>query len=332
MHEALALAAVASAPWRGSYTVPEKTQPRGSIIRGLWQSLTPNGRGAAFILVSSLLFAVQSAAIKSLAPRLDIWQIVFIRSALLALFVLPIAWRKTRLVTPRLGAHFLRAVVGVGGFLTYVYAITHAPLAEVTAISFTKVIFIVLFAIALFGEKVGWRRWLAVLIGFLGVLIMVRPGAAPLDPALLAALANALLAASVVMLLKQLSRTEAPETIVFYFGLFAAVLMAVPAALTWTAPTPREWIVLVALSLLGAFGQSLMVRGFAEGEASAMAPLAYVHLIYAGVLGYVLFAEIPDAWTLGGSAVIIASTLYIALREARAKRKPAAAAAPLLAP
>ncbi len=331
MHGVLAAPLVASAPPDGSYNPPAFTQPRGSLIGALWTSLTPNGRGAVFILASSFLFALQSAAIKSLAPRLDVWQIVFLRSLLLALFILPLAWRKNALATRRLGAHFGRALVGVGGFLTYVYAISHAPLAEVTAISFMKAIFAVLLAIVVFGEKVGWRRWLAVLVGFCGVLIMVRPGSAPLEPALIAALANALFAAAIVTMLKQLSRTEAPETIVLYFGLFAALLMAMPAALTWADPTPREWAILVGMSLIGTLGQSLAVRGWAEGEISAMAPLAYVHLIYAGLLGYLLFAEIPDSWTLAGSAVIIGATLYITLREARARRKaappPAAAAA-----
>src|SRR5687768_9377995 len=137
--------------------------------------MSPNGRGAVFLLISSFLFALQSAAIKGLAPRIDLWQIVFIRSALLALMILPLAWHKRALRTPRLPAHFGRAVIGLAGFLTYVYAISHAPLADVTAISFTKVLFVVLFAIALFGEKVGWHRWIAVFVGFAGVLIMVRP-------------------------------------------------------------------------------------------------------------------------------------------------------------
>jgi drug/metabolite transporter (DMT)-like permease len=291
-----------------------------------WRSLSPNGRGAIFLLASSFLFALQAVAIKSLAPRLDIWQIVFIRSAFLALMILPVAWHKRVLHTPRLSAHFLRAVLGLAGFLTYVYAISHAPLAEVTAISFTKVLFVVLFAIFLFGERVGWHRWLAVFVGFAGVLIMVRPGAAPLDPALLAALAHALFAAGIVMTVKQLSRTEAPETIVFFFGTFAALMMLVPALLTWAAPTAEEWLFLIGLSLVGTLGQSLGVRGWAEGEASAMAPLAYVHLIYAGLLGYFIFAEVPDLLTIAGSCVIIASTLYITLREARKKAAAPAAA------
>ncbi len=271
-------------------------------------------------MASSFLFALQSAGIKSLSPRLDIWQIIFLRSAMLALFVLPFALHQRAVATRRIGAHFGRAVIGLSGFITYVYAITHAPLADVTALGFTKVIFTVLLAIALFGEVVGWRRWLAVLVGFAGVVIMVRPGSAPLDPALMAALANAVLSAGIVMTLKQLSRTEAPETIVFYFGLFSTALMAIPAALTWVEPTPREWLILLVLSLISAAAQSLSVRGWAVGEASVMAPLGYFHLIYAGALGFFLFGEIPDFWAIAGSAVIVASTLYITLREAVLKR------------
>ena len=255
---------------------------------------------------------------------------VFLRSAFLTLFILPAALARGGIATKRPAAHFGRAVIGLGGFICMLYAIAHAPLADVTALTFTKQLFMVPLAIVLLGEAVGWHRWGAVVVGFMGVLIMVRPGDAAFDWALLAALGNGLLTAWVAIVLKRLSRTERPETIVFYFGFYSALLMAVPAALNWTWPGAWDWGVVLVASLCGTFGQSFTVRGWAAGDASVMAPMGYVYLIHVALLGFFIFGEIPTLWTFLGSAVIIAATLYIALREARA-RAPVAVPVPAAA-
>jgi len=156
----------------------------------------------------------------------------------------------------------------------------------------------------------------------------VRPGDASFDWALAAALGNGFLTAWVAIVLKQLSRTERPETMVFYFGFFSALMMAVPAILNWTSPSAFDWTILICASLLGTFGQSCTVRGWAVGEASALAPIGYVYLINVAVLGFFIFGEVPTVWTVSGALVIIASTLYITLRESRARAPaPAPAAA-----
>ena len=303
---------------------------QGVPIRRFWHSLSPNGRGAIFILAGSFFFALQSAGLKEVSQRLDLWQVVFLRSAFLTLFILPAALARGGIATKRPLAHFGRSVVGLGGFVCMLYAISHAPLADVTALTFTKQLFMVPLAIVLLGEAVGWRRWGAVIVGFLGVLVMVRPGDATFDLALVAALGNGFLTAWVAIVLKQLSRTERPETMVFYFGFFSALMMALPAALNWSWPSAWDWGVLIAASLLGTFGQSCTVRGWALGEASAMAPMGYLYLIHVALLGFFIFGEIPTVWTVLGSTVIIAATLYIALRDSRARTRvpaPAPAAA-----
>jgi drug/metabolite transporter (DMT)-like permease len=273
---------------------------------------------------------LQSAGLKEVSQRLDLWQIVFLRSAFLTLFILPAALVRGGVATKRPLAHFGRSLVGLGGFVCMLYAIAHAPLADVTALTFTKQLFTIPLAIVLLGEAVGWQRWGAVVAGFMGVLVMVRPGDAAFDWALVAALGNGFLTAWVAIVLKQLSRTERPETMVFYFGFFSALMMAVPAILNWTSPSAFDWGILIAASLLGTFGQSCTVRGWSLGEASAMAPMGYVYLVNVTLLGFFVFGEIPTVWTVTGAAIIIASTLYIALRESRA-RLPAPAATPAAA-
>lgn len=269
--------------------------------------------------------------LKEVSQRLDLWQVVFLRSAMLAMFILPPALIRGGIATARPMAHFGRGVVGLAAFVCMLYAIAHAPLADVTALTFTKQLFMVPLAIVILGEIVGWRRWAAVAVGFAGVLIMVRPGGAPFEWALAAALANGLITAFVAIVLKQLARTERPETMVFYFGFISALLTAAPAAYGWSWPSAEDWAILAAASLLGTFGQSCTVRGWSVGEASVMAPMGYVYLIYVAVLGFCIFGEVPTLWTFLGSTVIIAATLYIALRESRQPKPPAAAAAPAAA-
>lgn len=268
-------------------------------------------------MMGGFFAAAQGAGIKALAAQLEIWQIVFLRFALIGLIILPFAIRKGAVRTRRPLGHLGRGVVGLIGFSCMVYAISHAPLATVTSIAFTRVIFTVIFAILIFNEVVGWRRWTAVVVGFLGVLVMIRPGAAPLDLALVSALVNALAIAGVIVFLKFLSRTEAPEAMVLYFSLFGAVAMLVPAIAVWRWPDLWGWGLVLFIAASGAIAQSCNVRGWAMGEASAMAPFSYFQLIFAGLLGFFLFFEVPDVWTFVGAAIIVASTLYISIREAQ---------------
>ncbi|MEQ8701313.1 MAG: DMT family transporter [Bauldia litoralis] len=270
-----------------------------------------------FIMIGSFFLAAQGAMIKTLAEQLEIWQIVFLRFSLIGLIILPFALRKRAVKTKRPLAHIGRGIVGLIGFTCMVYAVSHAPLATVTSIAFTRVIFTVILAILIFHETVGWRRWTAVILGFLGVIVMIRPGAAPLDFALLGALMNAVAIAGVIVFLKILSRTEQPETLVLYFSLFGSVVMLVPAILVWRWPDAWGWGLVLFIAAAGALAQSCNVRGWALGEASAMAPLGYFQLIFAGLFGFFLFFEVPDVWTFAGAAIIVTSTLYISIREAR---------------
>lgn len=278
------------------------------------------------IAAGTLFVALQGAGIKLLDGSLGWEQIVFLRSLILAAFLLPIVIRKHAVATRRPMMHAARGLLGIAAMSCMVYALLEAPLADVTAISFSRALFVVILAIVILHETVGWRRWSAVVIGFAGIVLMLRPGEDGVSVALLFAVAGAFLGAWVVMILKSLSQTEAPETIVFWFGVSGVVLMAVPAALNWQWPTLWQWVIVVGLSAAGSLAQYFLVRGWSLGEASALAPVGYAQLVWATILGIVLFSEIPDAWTIGGAVIIVASTLYIAIRENRRKAaRPAVA-------
>jgi drug/metabolite transporter (DMT)-like permease len=193
--------------------------------------------------------------------------------------------------------------------------------ADVVALSFSRALFIVVMAVLILGEAVGWRRWTACAVGFVGVLVMVRPGFGDLNLGMVAAAADAVLSAAVALTLKSLGRTERPQTVVFYFGLFSTLLSMPPAILVWRAPSAEGWMLLLLTGVLATCGQIAITRAWTEGEASIVAPLAYVQLVLSGGLAYLIFRETPDALGMAGAAIIVASTLYIALREARLKQK-----------
>jgi len=288
-------------------------------LRARWLQLSGNSRGALWMIASGLGFSVMAVGIKLLGHRLDSFQIGFFRVVIGLLAILPFVAGSglSRMRTRHAGVHFVRAAFGLLAMYCSYYAIARMPLADYTGLSFTKPLFATLLAIVILGETVRWRRWTATLVGFLGVLVMVRPGAAAFQPAALAALTDSFSIAFLVTLVKRLPATETPLTMLFYFGLFATVLSLGPALYFWQWPTAFEWLLLMGVGVLGALSQMFWIRAFRAGEASAVAPFDYLRLPMAATFGFVGFAELPTIWTFVGAAVIVASTLYIAHREAQ---------------
>jgi len=285
-----------------------------------WLALTPNSRAAIWMLLAVLAFSVNNVSLKSLTRTLDPVQIMFVRHGLMMLFLLPIVWRTRAMATRRVGAHLTRSALGASGAYLFIVALSLAPVADVVALSFSRALFITVLAVLWLGEVVRWRRWTACIVGFAGVLIMVRPGFGEINFGLVAAAADAVLSAGVALTLKSLGRTERPQTVVFYYGLFASLFSMVPALLVWRDPGLEGWSLLLLTGVLATLGQFWITRAWTEGEASMLAPLAYIQLVLSGGLAYLLFRETPDDLAMVGAAIIVASTLYIALREARLKK------------
>lgn len=300
----------------------------GDRATARWAALPGNLRGAVWITLAGLLFTVMSAMVKSLGTRLDSLQIGFFRCAFGLLAVLPFMLRAgpAAFRTHRPLLHLWRGLLGTAAMFAGFYSITHLPLADATAIGFASSLFMIVLAVLFLGETVRWRRWTATVVGLLGVLVMVGPGGHGLSPAMAAALFGTVCVATVSVVIKKLSSTESPMTIVFSFGVVSTAASAVPAALVWQAPTAAELVVLVLIGIVGTVAQSCGIRGFRAGEATAVAPFDYSRLLFAGALGYLLFGDVPTPQTLLGAALIVGSTLYIARREAMLARRPATAA------
>ncbi len=281
-----------------------------------------NVEGALWMIGAALSFALQAVAVKTLTPRLDPVEVVFFRCAFGFVVTLPFALHPGigGLRTRRLRLHVARGLIGALNMFAVFYALSHMLLAEATAISFSSPLFMIVLAVLFLGEPVHWRRWTATAVGFLGVLVVLRPGTEAFQPAALVALAGALMVATVGVLIKKLAATERPATILFYFGLVATLASAGPAALVWRTPSGEDWPLLAFVAVLGVLAQVCVIRAYRAGEATAVTPFAYAQLLFAGVFGFALFGEVPDAVAVAGAAIIVASTLYIVRREARLRR------------
>jgi len=271
------------------------------------------------MLGAAFCFAVNGALIKVLlVSGLHPLQITFVRLLVGVAAILPFVWRAgwASLKTRHPGIHALRALAGGGAMFCGIAALDRLGLADFTALSFSQPLFAVLLAVLVLGEAVGWRRWGATVAGFLGVVIMVRPGAGALEVGALLALVMAFGIAVAVILAKRLPAEESQATVLFYFSLATVIAFAGPALAVWQAPTASQALGLIGFGFAGLITQALMIAAYRTGEASVVAPFDYSRLIIAGGLGFALFGEIPDRWTLVGAGVIVAATLYIARREA----------------
>lgn len=297
-------------------------------LEARWLMLPGNLRGALWMIASGLGFTLMAVAIKFLGNRLDSFQIAFFRCLIGFVAILPFVagYGLPALKTRSLGIHALRGLFGLIAMFASYYAIARIPLASYTALSFTKPLFSTVLAVVLLQEVVRWRRWSATAVGFLGVLVMVRPGAGTFDGAAIFALVDSLSIAFLVTLVKRLPPGETPLGMMFYFGIFSSLAALPPALWVWRSPSISEWALLIVIGVLGALAQSFWIRAYRAGEASAVAPFDYLRLLFAGVAGFMMFAESPDLWTLAGAAIIVISAVYIARRETQQSRAARAAA------
>ena len=296
------------------------------------ENMPANARGALVILLAAAFFASMTLVIKLLGTgaaadgrAMHVTQILFLRQLGMTAILAPTIWRhwpdNFRTSVP--GWQAARIVVALLAMVCGFTAVIHMPLADATAIGFAKSFFVTLFAILILHESVGWRRWTAIFAGFLGVLVMIRPfglgDGEPVGPYALYALAGAAGAGLVMVIIRRLSRTDTNMTILTYQAVFVGLAMALPASLTWVRPTLAEWGLVALLGLLSVAGQWLNIQGYRLGEASVMAVLDYVRLIYATLLGWLFFAQLPDRHTWMGAAIVVAAAIYIVHREARRK-------------
>lgn len=274
-----------------------------------------------------LFFASMAGIIRHVSSELHPFEIAFFRNLFGLAFMMPwlarVGWGGLK--TQRIGLYTVRAIIGLGAMLMYFWAITILPLAQVTALSFTAPLFATILAALILREVVRKRRWAAVLIGFVGALIILRPGVQEIGWPTMAVLFSSLLMASAVVMVKMLSRTEPTSAIVTYLVIYLTPLSLIPALFVWETPS---WTVLAWLMALGGVATAAhqcLTRSFAVAEASAVMPFDFCRLIFAALIGFFFFDQVPDLWSGIGAAVIVAASVYIAHREAVVARSARAA-------
>jgi drug/metabolite transporter (DMT)-like permease len=297
--------------------------PVDTPFRDSLRELAPIKRAALLMVLAGTGSTVMNAIIRYGAGELHPFQITFFRAFFALLFMLPWIWRHGGLAalrTPKLGYYTLRSGVAAISMLTWFYGIAFVPLATATALNFTAPLWATVGAALVLGETVRRRRWSAVAVGFLGALVILRPGVAALDFNSLLILVSAATAAMGSITVKYLSRTEPPAAIVTFMVVYLTPLALVPALFVWRWPSAEMLLWMVALGGLGTAVHLCIARALALADASAVAPFEFVRLPFSAFLGWLLFAETTDAWTWLGAAVICGASLYVAHREARLQR------------
>ena len=296
------------------------------LARTAWAALPASIQAAALMLVAMIFFTSMSVFIRLAAESVHSLEVVFFRNFLALLILMP--WLLHRgpgvLRTRRLGLYSSRAILNVLAMAAGFTALTLIPLAEATALGFTTPLFATIGAVLLLGEVIRIRRISALVIGFIGVLIVLRPGFETIGTGSLLALISALLLAITTLVVKRLTATENPESIVAWMALMQSPLSLLPALWVWQWPGPLTWLWLFCLAGAGTIGHLCWTRAYAIAEVSALQPFEFLKLPLIGWFAYLAFAELPSVWTWIGGVVIFSATAYISIREAQlAKSQPA---------
>ena len=281
-------------------------------------------RGALFIIATYALFPSSDAIAKHLTARLDVVQIIWAIFAFQALIIVPVLLVRHGpglLRTRRPGLQAVRALITVISTLLYIKALSFIALADAVAILMVTPLLVVALSVPLLRERVGVRRWSAVVAGFVGALIIIRPGLGVVHWASLLVLASALLFALFQIATRSLSFTDRPETTLIYVSGGAAIAASGVASFTWTAPAPEllGWLALAGILSGGA--HFAMIKALQLASPTVLAPFVYTELIAAAIIGYLFFDNFPDALTWLGAAVIVLSGLYVLHRQRGADDK-----------
>ncbi len=292
-------------------------------ITRLLSNFSPNIQGMLWMALAGLIFASFMAIVRHVGSTLDPIQVAFLRYGLGLVFMLPFFLRLNiaDFQSARFGLHAIRGVLHAGGVMCWFYAMSRIPIAEVTAIGFTAPVFATIGAALFLGEKVRLRRILAVLIGLLGALIIIRPGIVAIELGALLMLIAAPLFAISDLMSKVLTRKETGPALVAYLSVFVTLTIMIPALFVWREPSLEEWLWMGLTAGLATLGHLCMVQGFKVAEVSALQPVKFLQLFWAALIGFLIFAEVPEIWTWIGSTVIVGSTTYIAHRERKARTK-----------
>lgn len=283
-------------------------------------------RGIGWMLVSTVLFVTMHVWIRWTAAEIHPFEIAFFRN-FLGLFLLAgwfsrVGW--SALKTGNVKLHLARGAVNAGAMLCFFTGVSIAPFATVAALGFTAPLFAAFGAALFLGERMRIRRWLATLVGFLGVLVIVRPGYIAIGLGEVLLIVAAMSWSVALLLIKTMSRTDSSWTITAYMNILLTPLTLPFAIYVWVWPSLTQLLWMAAIATIGMLAQTSLNQALRHGEVAVVMPFEFLRLVWASLIGVYIFAEPTDLWTWTGGSVIIASTTYIAYRESITKKKAGA--------
>ena len=278
---------------------------------------SPTIVAAAYAVLAAALFASMHGTVRLISFDLHPFVIAFFRNFFGFLVLVPLLMRggAALFMTGRFGTHLTRACINSVAMLTWFTALSLIPLADATALSLTGPLFVTIGAMIAFGERVRTWRWTALGLGAVGAFLVVRPGFEAVNIGAILAILSTASAAISKLFAKSLTRTEDPTTIAAYVQFLMTPITLVAALFVWQWPTADQFVGLVAIGVLGSLGHLLTVKAYAIADISFAEPLVFTRMVFATVFGYVVFSEIPDAWTWAGAFTILAAATIISFRE-----------------
>ncbi|HEY9569190.1 MAG TPA: EamA family transporter [Thalassobaculum sp.] len=283
--------------------------------------------GALMMALAAAAFSIMHAAIRHLSAEMHPFEIAFFRVFFGFFALAPVflrqGWAPLRTRNVKLLAG--RGVLNAAAMLMFFFSLSITPLATVAALSFTAPLFATLLAMLMLHETVRLRRWTAILIGFAGALVILRPGVVEIGLGPMLVIGSSVVWAFALMIIKVLTRTESSVTITAYASIFLSPICLVAAIPHWTWPGVEQLAWLAGIGIVGTVAQTVMNQSFKLADASAVLPIDFSKLLWASALGFAMFGEVPDLWTWIGGALIFASATYVSIRESRLRRQEGAA-------
>jgi len=275
-------------------------------------------KGIALVLASTIFLGTSDVTAKYLSATLPSIEIAWIRFLVFAVIMTPAMMPASPLYalqTNRLGLHLMRGAALLGSSLFFISGLRFLPIAEASATGFVAPLFVTALSIIFLGEKVGLRRWIATGVGLVGVLIILRPGTGAFHPAAFFPLVSALAWACTLIMTRMMSGTERAITTMTYSSIAGLFILSALVPFVWVTPTWHDIAFGILIGVASTAGQWIVVLAFRYADASVLAPFSYTQLLWVSVLGFFIFGEVPDAYTIIGAAFIVASGLYTAHRE-----------------
>jgi drug/metabolite transporter (DMT)-like permease len=275
-------------------------------------------RGIALILASTVFLGASDVTAKYLSATLPSIEIAWTRFLVFALIMSPAMLSGSRLYalqTRRPGLQVMRGVALLASSLFFISGLRFLPIAEASATGFVSPLFVTALSIVFLGESVGVRRWIATAVGLIGVLIILRPGSSAFHPAAFFPIVSALAWAGTLIMTRMMSGREHAATTMTYSAIVGVCILSALVPLVWVAPSWHDILFGIFIGVASTAGQWIVVLAFRYADASVLAPFSYTQLLWVSILGFIIFGELPDIWTVTGAAFIVGSGLYTAHRE-----------------